>query len=163
MADSENPSPAPMAPPASPAASETLQKLEQLKYTENRTLYRAKTVFPFRIFPTEIIITENSVEIVSYTFFYTKQVFPMLIKDIKNVQASTDMFFSSLTFELSGYETNPPDVSFLPRNAGILIKRIIKGLLVCQQKGIDLTPLEPSQIVDKIIEIGAANTNSTAA
>lgn len=149
-------------PSGSPTATpeETLEKLEQVKNTENRTLYHAKTVFPFKIFPTEIVVTENSVDIVSYYFFFAKQTFPMLLKDIKNVQASTDIFFSSLKFELSGYETNPPEIKFLPSGSAVQIKRIITGLLVCRQKNIDLSTINPLDVIDKIIEIGTANTTS---
>ena len=148
----------PTPPPAT--VQETLTKLEQVKNTENQTLYQTKTVFPFKFFPVEIIVTENSVDIVSSYFFFSSQTFPMLLKDIKNVLASTDIFFSSLTFELTGYEANPPKIRFLPPNGAIKIKRIITGLLVCRQKNIDLTPVNTRSILDKIIEIGSANTRS---
>jgi len=147
-------------PPPQQTPEQTLEKLEQVKNTENRTLYKAKTVFPFKFFPTEIIVTENSVDIVYSYFFFSTQTFPMLLKDIKNVQASSDIFFSALTFELAGYETNPEKIRFLHSGDAIKIKRIVTGLLVCRQKNIDLSTINALDVLDKIIEIGSANTPS---
>lgn len=155
VVDTENPAATPE------KAQDTLQQIEALTKDTHRNLYRISTVFPFKIFPTEIVVSENSIDLIYHYFFFSQQTFPMLTKDIRNVKSSHSLFFSAVEFEVTGFEKNPPRIRWLPHDAAITIKRLVMGLLICQQKKIDLSVVDTSQIVDKIIEIGSAQTEDS--
>lgn len=142
-------------------AQDTLQKIDNLTHQTHRNLYQVSTVFPFQFFPTVLVISENSTDITSHYFFFSQHTFTMLTKDIKSVKASSTLFFSSVEFEVTGYETNPPRIRWLPHDAALQIKRLITGLLICMQKQIDLTVIDTHQVVDKLIEIGSAQSETT--
>lgn len=68
-------------------------------------------------------------------------------------------FFGSVRFELT-YGTNPPIVSFLPREAALKLKRIITGLIEAKRKGINLDQFPPDVLRERLLEVGSPNTIS---
>lgn len=133
----------------------TLQMSKLMDLNKNKIL-EIKNVFPFDLFQDRVIVSAHKVDLVYGVFFYSDYVVSMLIKDMKNAKVSTGIFFGTLTFELHGYETNPPPVKFLWREDAIKARRVIEGLIACCQNGIDITELDPNNIQEKIEEIGRA-------
>lgn len=129
--------------------NKTQKKVNRLVKKVGWPLYKISTIFPFDFFQTKIEINEKTVNLVFQTFFFSKNTFPLLLSDIKNVRASTDLFFGSLRFEVSGYEKNPPAINFLPKNKAIKARQIIIGLIILQKEDIDLTKISADKLIKK--------------
>jgi hypothetical protein len=130
------------------------KKLDDLVSKSRRILYRTKTVFPFDLFPDEIIIDENKVDIIVKPFFYTENIFPVLLKNIHGVTINSSLFFASLSFEVIGMENDPGEIRFLWSNDAYKIKRIVTGLTIAIKEGLDLSKIPAEELVTKVEEIG---------
>lgn len=129
-------------------------KLDKLAGKTNRLLFSTQTVFPFKIFPTTVAVSEELVNITFHYFISSKRVFPILIKDITNVKSGTTLFFGSLMFEVRGYEQNPPPIKYLPRDDVGLVRKIVVGLVTAHKEKIDTYLIKKSELIKKLIEIG---------
>lgn len=134
----------------------SVKKLDELVAKSQRILYKTKTVFPFDLFPDEIIIDENKIDIIVKPFFYTENIFPILLKNIHGVNINATLFFASITFELTGIEANPGEIRFLWQQDAYKIKRIVTGLTAAVKEGIDLSQIPQEELVAKVEEIGRA-------
>lgn len=105
-------------------------RIDRVQEKTSSVLFTAKTVFPFTLFPDLIIITEASVEIIYGLFFFSKERFPIPISSLKTVSVTTNLFFGTLAFEITGFEKNPPRVSFLPKEQALKAKNILNGLIM---------------------------------
>jgi len=133
---------------------------ELTEMTDNR-LYKLSAIFPFDLFPNQIIIEQKQVIIIYKQFFYTAQDYHILISDILMPIIETSFFFATLKIELGmgGFQQNPPPVAHLNKNDAIKAKRIIVGLTICHKENIDLSGLSREQILKKIEEIGKYSRN----
>lgn len=144
--------------PQSPSQART--KLDQLVDKSNMRLLTIHTVFPFDFFPDTIHIDENKVDIIHRQFFIEKQMFPILIQNINAVVLTTNLFFATLTIEVSGYEKNPDPIQMLWHKDAILARRIILGLVACFKEGIDISQLAKDEVRRKVEEIGKAREHT---
>lgn len=135
------------------------QKIDRVIEKTGRKLFEISSVFPFDFFPDKIVIDENKVSLIFGIFFFSEQVFPIFIKDIKNVTVSSSILFASLTFELTGYEKNPQKIKYLWIPGAMRARRIITGLVACHAEKIDTTKLSESKLLEKVEEIGRARTS----
>lgn len=117
----------------------------------SRTIFRAKAIFPFDLFPDEVIIDEIKVGIISRRFFGTENVHNILIKDIKNVDINTVPFFAELKIE-------GPDevfkVNFLAKDRANMAKRILLGLLIMSERKVDTSKMGIPELVGRAQELG---------
>lgn len=136
--------------------NEEQQKLDKLLDKSNRIIYRTQTVFPFDLFPDIIVIDESKIEVITRTFFYTEQHFPILLKNVHGVTILNSIFFSSVHFEVTGVETDPGEIKYLWNEDAIKIKRIITGVTAAIKEGIDLSQIPLHDLQSKVEEIGKA-------
>lgn len=132
-------------------------KLDNLVKKTNRRILSIQSVFPFDFFPDTVHIDENKVDVIHRTFFWEKQMFPILIKNINGANITTNPFFATLSIEVTGYEKNPRPIRFLKRNDAVRARRIILGLVACAKegrKGIDLSKIPLTELREKVEEIG---------
>ena len=109
-------------------------KLYQNTSKSSRTIsFSAKSVFPFDLFPDEIIINENEVDIIYAQFFMGKEVFSIPIKNINSVSSMTNGIFGSLSIEVIGFHKDPEPIYYLWSNDAEKARRIINNL-VCSNK-----------------------------
>lgn len=113
-----------------PTHQQIQAKIDIVQQKSNTVLFTAKTLFPFTLFPDTVIITEAAVEIIYGLFFFSSQRFPIPITSLKTVSLSTNLLFGTLSFEITGYEQNPPQVSFIPKSQAIKAKNILNGLIM---------------------------------
>lgn len=132
------------------------QRLDELLYKDRGRLYELSTVFPFDLFTDKIIISRTKVDLVYGVFFFSEHVISMLVKDLKNVKVTTGIFFASMSFELQGYEKNPPAIKFLQVHKAVRARRIIEGLIICETNKIDLKELPSSDLIAKLEDLGKA-------
>ncbi len=137
-----------------PESKHSRQKFEEIERKFNRNILEIKTLFPFKLFPTYIIVDEAQVIIIDYYFFFSKRVFPMFIKDIKTVTASYGILLANMKFELSGYEDNPGIVNDLKRGDAIRARRIILGLMKATDEKIDLSQFSDDELRKRLEMLG---------
>lgn len=132
--------------------------IEKLANKSTDELLRIKTVFPFTLFPTEVVVDEVKITIIQNKIFF-KHYFPVLVKDIKTVTVSYGLFFGSLLLEIQGYEQNPGPINLLKIKDALYAHQIIVGLTAVAkekaEKALDTFPTEEK--IEKLLEIGNAN------
>src|SRR4051812_47022192 len=63
-------------------------KLDKLLNRTDEKLLRISTVFPFTIFPHQIVIDINKVNVIFRTFFFSQHIHSVVIDDIADVEVS---------------------------------------------------------------------------
>lgn len=142
------------APPHAHQQQETLRRLDSLAHNASTPILKVKNTFPFDLYPDQIVVYTNKVEIVVYNFFKSAQVNTTLIKDINHVTVNKDLVFAQFELETTGPQLDPPPVKFLKIKDAFKLRRIILGLITVAREGIDITDLNIYQILDKIEQIG---------
>lgn len=136
--------------------NEEEKKLKALKHKTQRTLFSVRGVFPLTLFPDTVRIDENKVDLIYHNFFFSHSLFSILIQNINGVTVTTGLFFATLSVEISGFEQNPEDIRFLPKESALKAKRIILGLVAAHKEGVDLSKIPMEKIVSEVEEIGRA-------
>ncbi len=135
---------------------EVSERLDQLQEQTSNVIMELSNIFPFDFFTDRLIIRPTKIDLVYGIFFFSDYIFSMLIKDLKAVKVSTGLLFSTMNFELQGYETNPPKIKFLSNSKAMKARRIIAGLMAAHQNNIDLTQIPVEELTSKVEEIGRA-------
>ncbi len=120
----------------------------------HRVIFRARTVFPFELFPSEIIITENEVHFVKNIFLNTSETTSISIKDINTCSCSTSMVFGAVRIELLGEIDHRHTLHHLWRDDALHATRIINGLRHCVAKRVDLSQYDTKSIQKHMAELG---------
>lgn len=133
---------------------ENSKKLEEMVRMSEEPLLQIQTVFPFVIFPNEVIVDVNKISIIFRQFFDSKQIHSVLIKDVSDVIVETNPFFATLKIIDIGYTENSIDINYLKKSEGGLARRIIQGLVMIHKHGIDLTKIDRKDLLEKIESLG---------
>lgn len=134
------------------------EQLEGLIEKYRTVLYKLSSVFPFDLFPDEITVTENRVNIINREFFGSEQIYNILIKDIADVNIETNPFFATIKmYDARRRERPPLKVSFLKKEDALEARTIIQGLISGTAQGIDFSKFDPEELVKKIKELSKAS------
>jgi hypothetical protein len=149
-------------PPESAVAKKAKKEIQEIKdakeelkklANQSSIIYQLHSVFPFQLFPDRLIIERDKITVVHRTIAW-KNVFPMIIDNINSVTVTRSIFFASLSFELTGYETNPGSIEFLWPEDAAKAKRYIIGLINAKKQGIDVNKVPIEEMADDLEEIG---------
>lgn len=136
--------------------SEGRDELQALSEQSERVLYEART---FSIFhPSSIIIDREKINIIQKRWWVFQKKFPILIGDIKTVVANSALFFSEIRFEITGYEENPDVIRPFLSHVAIKTKRLILGLIIAKQEGLDLSKYSDEEVVKELEKIGRSHS-----
>lgn len=138
------------------------QKIENITQRAHHELLKVKAFFPLDLFPDEVIVDENKITIVNYSFFFNKHIRSILVKDIANVTASTSLFFGSLQIVDQYFTQDPVHVQYLKRNETICARRIIQGLMIAYQDNVDFSKMDRDVVYKKLLEIGKVAEEAAA-
>jgi hypothetical protein len=139
------------------------QKIAVLSEATREPLVHCNTVWPFVFFPDTVSVDKNKIEIVYGLFFFSKHLFQILIQDLRTAHLSTGLFFATLTFEIIGYEQNPREVTFLPKQQATTVHRIIIGLMAAKREGIEIEELSDKEVYQSAWQIGKGQTDLNSA
>lgn len=153
-----SPKPPPINSPPPTTAEKENKKLTNLVKKSDRILVQAQAVFPFDLFPDSIVVDENKVDLICRTFFFTKEIYTIMIKNINYVSIFSNIFFASLQFEVVGYEQNPPNIKYLWRWEATRVRDIILGLVACNKDNIDSSFFGKSDFIGKVKKIGETSS-----
>lgn len=127
---------------------------DQLVERSKIILYKCSSVFPFTIFPDEITIHLNQVNIIQRQFFYTGRRHSVVIEDIEDVFVDTSLFFATLKIVDKGYVENIIEVPYLWVDDARKMRRIIQGLMIASKSNIDITKLDSKNLLEDIESLG---------
>lgn len=139
---------------------EKVKVLEETKHLVDITeeshdeLMSANTVFPFKIFTDTITIDRQKVTIIKRRFFLSAEVAITKIGDIINVESSIGPFLGTLKI-YSRYMTDDHyEMSALRRSDTQKIQKLLQGLLIAHEKGIDSGSVPKEELIVLLSELG---------
>ena len=120
-------------------------------------LFKAKTVFPFDFFPSDLIIDITKVTVITRRFFFSGYTQSIHIKDIMDVIVESGPFFSSITILDLGYlQQNKLYVKHLKKSDATLARQMIEGLIAATKAGVDLTKIPRRELIARMPELLSA-------
>lgn len=132
------------------------KKLNDLVEIDSKPILVVYSVFPFDLFPTKIILDRSKLTII-YNNFLTRYLQTILIPNVLNIVIEEAVILSNLliTDRLIPQETiSVPNLS--KRNAQ-RIRRLVQGLLIAQQKNVDVAKIDTNELLEKLEIIGKSN------
>lgn len=119
-------------------------------------LAKARSTFPFVLFPDTITVDRTKVTIEQQTFFKVGEVMSIRIEDILNVTAHVGPFFGCIKLTTRYFNTKRPPytINYLKRREALRIKRIIQGYIIAMYKKIDCSALSTHELAHMLDELG---------
>lgn len=135
-------------------ALKAIHKLEQVVKSSHQKVASSTTMFPFVLFPDDIILDRTVLTIIKRTLL-SKNVISIRIEDILNVSINTGPFFGSIN--ISSRVMNSTDhfvISFLPKREAIHLKKAIQGSMIACHNKIDTSELSQEELIKTLCELG---------
>ncbi|CAN5135440.1 hypothetical protein BH11PAT1_BH11PAT1_7820 [soil metagenome] len=133
----------------------TEQRMDHIINNPSRTLFKAKGVFPFQLFPDEILIEEFRVNILTRSFFASEQLQSISYKELRKTEVETNLFFGTIRFITLTAIENHIEVSFFKRDDALKIQRIIEGLKILSEQQVDLSQIDTETLLEKVEYLGS--------
>lgn len=135
-----------------PATKEEIKKLTQ---RSNEVLATAKTVFPFTLFPDDVVLDRTKITITKRDFFMTNRVISIRIEDVLNVSADFGPFFGSIT--VASRVLSSEDhfrIDYFWRKDAIHLKHMIQGYVIALHNKIECSHLNKDELIETLAELG---------
>ena len=120
----------------------------------NRILASISThKFPIDLFPDTLNVEEGRINIITRDFFFSSQVHSVDIKNIANVFINMAPFFAQLVIVSKTFTENEIRLKYLWKEQAIEIRRIIEGLRIFLNEGIDTSVYTKRELITKLKEL----------
>lgn len=127
--------------------------LATLVKKSNRILISISShALPFDFFPNTINVEESRVTIIK-RHFLSSEVHSIDIKDISNVFINRTFLFSQLVIISKTFEENEIKLRNLRTQEAIMVRRIIEGLRIFINQGIDTSHFTNTELIAKLKEL----------
>ena len=134
--------------------SEDRRTVADLVKKSNRILLSISShAFPFDLFPDTINVEEGRITIITRTFFLSSRVHSVDIKNVSNIFVNIAPFFAQLVIISKTFEENEIRIRNLRKDEAVFARRIIEGLRIFVNKGIDTSNYTVKELVDKLQEL----------
>jgi len=117
-------------------------------------LFRAKTVFPFTLFPNKVTLDREKVTIINRPFFYSAKIISIPIRDLLNVEADVGPFFGSIHMSSRYFATTPCSLNYLKRSDALQLQRLLQGYIICEEQKIDCSKTDKNQLIILLNDLG---------
>jgi hypothetical protein len=141
---------------------ENRQRYKTITQRHEIEILRAKSVFPFTLFPDTLVIDTTKVTIARKQLFATEYVATIPLKDLSDVNIQTVLFLGTLMIRYMPQSNTPGmnepvncRIPNLKREDAIRAKNILKGALVAKAEEIDIAKLPPDEVVKVLEKFGA--------
>ena len=131
--------------------------LDLLVQESNEIIARFKGVWPFDLFPDEVIIDKHAITIVRHIFFGISRKIICHFDDLVNSEVNVGPFFGSLKIYSKYFTDGEEDIKWFSRSDAATIHAILQGLLTVRKEGISLKDLSPEDIISKLYDLGTKN------
>ncbi len=129
------------------------QKLENIMDRHDIELLRAKSLFPFQLFPDTITIDTTKVTIIEKTMFATEAIHSCTLKDLSDVEVQTAFFMGTVYIRYMPQSNSPGmnepkeiKITALKREDAMKAKKILRGVLVAKAEKINIATLTPEEL-----------------
>ncbi|HVT01597.1 MAG TPA: hypothetical protein VHE53_05235 [Patescibacteria group bacterium] len=139
------------------SSEETKKVLSTLIHTTCEPIFKTKTVFPFTLFPDEVIVDREKISIVTKVFFSSERIQSVMFNNISDLYVDTNLFFGALKIIDKYFVQNVVTVRYLPKEDAVKIRKIIQGFIVVQKEEIDVSRVPDKELLPYIEEIGSAH------
>lgn len=141
-------------PTSTPVAGTVTQELAQAAVEGRDVLFKTDTVFPFTLFPDTITLDREKFTFTNRIFFFVSKVISVPVRDILNVEADYGPFFGSVHTSSRYFITSPITVNFLWRSDAIKLQRLLQGLIIVQEKEIDISNVSTPELLNMLTDLG---------
>ncbi|HRN96486.1 MAG TPA: hypothetical protein PLD54_03505 [Candidatus Levybacteria bacterium] len=135
--------------------------LEEISKTSARVIYRIKTIFPFVLFPDEIVADEEKVSVVIGNFYKSGYLRSVMIRDISTISIDTSLLFACMTIIDRNYIQDALVVQFLKKDEAFKMRRVLMGLVISDQNKVDLSAYSTDELCKHLERIGASRSEDT--
>lgn len=122
--------------------------------SKNRALLTLSTVFPLDLFPDEIIIEDDKINIISREFFATEQIYSIPLEEIGDIFVSTVPYLATLTIIDNRYKETPVKIKYLWQDQAKQARKLVLGLILGKKQQIDFSQMTSEEIKKKTSELG---------
>lgn len=143
-----------------PTQEQQREELEKVAENAQDVLIKARSTFPFVLFPDTIAVSRMKVAIMRRMFFATTDVISLQLEDILNVEVDTGPYFGSLNIFTRIYGSDPLRIMYLSRKSAVDVKRIIEGALIAHQQKINTQELEKGELIALLTRLGSDSAMS---
>lgn len=141
--------------PRSGLSTADIKTLKTIVRHSKEEIARVQTVFPFTLFPDDIILDRTKITIIKRNFFWSAEVISIRIEDIFNVSSSVGPFLGSIT--VSSRIMNSVDhfeIDRLWRRDAIEVKTLIQGYMIAKHNNVELDHLTVEEMIETLQEFG---------
>jgi hypothetical protein len=130
-------------------------EIKEITRRSNEILAHARTVFPFTLFPDDVVLDRTKLTITKRDFFWSGQVLSIRIEDILNVASDVGPLFGSITVATRVLSSDDHfTIRYLPRRDAIHLKHMIQGYVIALHNEIECSHLEQAELIDTLAELG---------
>jgi|SRR3989344_1164198 len=148
--------------PTQPEAEEvdpSERELNKVTLRSHEIMFKAKTVFPFDLFPDTVVIDREKLTIAERLFFFVGRTISVPVRDILSVEVDTGPFFGQIKLVSRYFFTNPQSVHFLWRSHAIKLQRLLQGYIISHERGIDCQTIEKEDLEKLLLDLGEGHTS----
>lgn len=124
-----------------------------------KLLFKASALFPFDLFPDEIVIDLSKIDIIYRDILGSYSTHSIPVGDIVDVSVEAIPFFATLKVIDKRYmESEEFAIRFLKREDANKAKKIIQVLISAKEEGVDLSKVIDEELIKKLEELGDMET-----
>lgn len=133
------------------------RELVELANTTEKTLFSARAVFPFELFPDTLRIDRQKITVIHNDFLKMAHTTSIRLMDLGNVEAILGPFFGTIILTSQYYRNNTQTINFLTRNDAIHAQRLLQGFMVAHNANIDTVNISEEKLIELLNRIGNEN------
>ncbi len=95
-----------------------------------KPLMTISSVFPFELFPSQVLVNEHKITIILKPFFLSHIVHSILIASIKDLKIESNMFFATFIIIPDGNPGDPVVVKYLRKKEALYAQEIIQNFMI---------------------------------
>ncbi len=130
------------------------QKLKIAIKESSQVLADASSVFPFMLFPDQIIIDRHKLTIIFRKFFSASDTVSVPLEDVRNIQATMGPLFGSLTITSDHFINNTQTITYLLRKDVENIQKLVQGAVLAIKEDVDINNIDTKALKDLLCKLG---------
>jgi len=134
-------------------------ELNKVTLRSHEIMFKAKTVFPFDLFPDTVVIDREKLTIVERLFFFVGRTISVPVRDILSVEVDTGPFFGQIKLVSRYFFTNPQSIHFLWRSHAIKLQRLLQGYIIAHEREIDCHNIERGHLEKLLLDLGEGHAS----
>lgn len=132
----------------------TAKEIEQ----NNEYLFRCTSLFPFQLFPDEVILDKLKISIIKRDFFFTKRIITLPLTGTVNVKVYKGPITSMLEMmDMSTLNQQAIRVRHVLNDDAVTFHRLVEGIVIGMRQGVNFMDMERNEMMDSAMKWGAVD------